>query len=227
MTLGLLEGSILSPLLFSIVFSFVWEVVCPSDFPGASSLFRIDDVWILAFTDDLVVLSPSHSRLSAVLERLDCEFAKFNLLMNLAKTEVMTFLPHGSRRFSQIPPLIVIRPHTLTEVDSFRYLGVLISNFGSLTGHLNLVTQRAKVSAQKTSDLLHQLQITDMARLHCYFLSFVQAQFYRLELLPFSLSLISSLESTRNLYLRSVFKLPPGTPTELFYVLWPSFHPAI
>lgn len=227
-TLGLLEGSILSPLLFSIVFSFVWKVVNPSDFPGIAGAFKLDDVWILAFADDLVVLSPSRSKLEAVLQLLDVEFSKFNLLMNLAKTEVLTFLPRGAHQSTcPIPRPIVIRHHTLTEVESFRYLGVLISRVGSLKGHLELVTQRAKVSAQKTVDLVTQLQITSLARQKCYFLSFVQAQFYGLELLPYSSGLTSNFEQVRNLFLRQLFKLPPGTPSDLFYVLWPSFHPTI
>ncbi len=54
-TLGLLEGSILSPILFSIVFSFVWEVVNPSAFPWVNGVFKIDDVWVIAFADDLVI----------------------------------------------------------------------------------------------------------------------------------------------------------------------------
>ncbi len=225
-SLGLLEGSILSPLLFSILFSVVWQIVNPSDFPVIGSVFCVDDVWVLAFADDLVILSPSRAKLAQVLEKLDLEFKKFNLEMNLAKTEVMTFLPRGTRS-TQVPPQVVIRSHALTEVQSFRYLGVLISNFGSLAGHLDLVTQRAKIAAQKTVDMLLQLEISALSRQRCYFLSFVMAQFYGLELLPYSQALITNIEATRNLYLRNLFKLPPGTPTELFYVLWPSYHPTI
>ncbi len=59
----------------------------------------------------------------------------------------------------------------------------------------------------------------------CYFLSFVQAQYYGLELLPFSQSLVNQLVSTRNFFTQSLFRLPPGTSSELFYMLWPSFTP--
>jgi hypothetical protein len=225
-TLGLLEGSILSPLLFSIVFSFVWGVIDPSALPGVNSAFKLDDVWILAFADDLVVLSPDRQRLARVLATLDTEFLRFNLRMNLSKTEVMTFRPRGVRVSVQAPP-IVIRSTALSDVTSFRYLGVLLSNFGTLTGHVDLVVQRSKVSLYRTVSLLRQLEIQSIPRLRCYFMSFVQAQLYGLELVPFTQSLITKIEYIRNLFLRSMFKLPPGTPSELFYVLWPSYHPAL
>ncbi len=225
-TLGLLEGSILSPLLFSIVFSLVWQVISPSDLPGVNSVFRLDDVWVIAFADDLVVLSPSRERLASVLALLDAELASFNLFLNLGKTEVMTFLPRGLRANPLFRP-IVLRSHTLSEVDTFRYLGVLLSKFGSLASHEISVHQRAQVSAHKTVGLLHQLGINSLSRHRCYYLSFVQAQFYGLEVIPHSQRFVSQLTSTRNLFMRSLFRLPPGTPSDLFYVLWPSFTPQV
>ncbi len=224
-TLGLLEGSILSPLLFSIVFSVVWSVLTPSDLPGVGSVFRFDDLWILAFADDLVILSPCRARLSAALVSVDSELSSFNLFMNLGKTEVMTFLPRGLRVQPVFPP-IVIRSVTLREVDSFRYLGVQLSRYGTLVDHVRGVHLKAQVSAHKTVNLLHQLDIRSLNRHKCYFLSFVQSQYYGLELIPYSQAFVNDLVHTRNVFMRSLFKLPLGTPSELFYVLWPSFPPA-
>jgi hypothetical protein len=220
-----LEGSILSPLLFSIVFSIVWSVLTPSDLPGVGSVFRFDDLWIIAFADDLVVLSPNRARLSAALVSLDGELSSFNLFMNLGKTEVMTFLPRGLRIPPVFPP-IVVRSVTLREVDAFRYLGVQLSRYGTLVDHVRSIHLKAQISAHKTVNLLHQLDITSLARHKCYFLSFIQSQYYGLELIPFSQAFLDNLVHTRNVFMRSLFKLPPGTPSELFYVLWPSFPPA-
>lgn len=57
-SLGLLEGSILSPLLFVIIFSFVWDLLRPSDFPTHEDCSKpsFESLWILAFADDLVIL---------------------------------------------------------------------------------------------------------------------------------------------------------------------------
>jgi hypothetical protein len=224
-SLGLLEGSILSPLLFVIVFSFVWDFLKPNEFPDPDSPPTLDlnGLWILAFADDLVILSPSRSRLAEALRKIDSELALFNLQMSLQKTETMTFTP---RRPSFDPPdSIVIRSSALAQVDSFNYLGLRISPTGSLYDHLIAISHKAKVSVSLTVNLLHQLAINDVARIKTYFLSFVLAQFHGLELLP--PSALEHIETIRSSFLRQLFRLPPGTPSDLFYVIFPAFSPAI
>lgn len=144
-SLGLLEGSILSPLLFIIVFSFVWDILSPSDFPDpyAPDIIDLNSIWILAFADDLVILSPTGGRLSEALVTLDRELGTFNLQMSLQKTEIMTFRPCSSSSPTFDP--IVVRSTTLSQVDSFRYLGLNISSLGSLCEHLLIVLQKAKI----------------------------------------------------------------------------------
>ncbi len=53
LSLGLLEGSILSPLLFVIIFSFVWDLLKPSEFPSMDDCSKppSDSLWILAFAE--------------------------------------------------------------------------------------------------------------------------------------------------------------------------------
>ncbi len=227
-SLGLLEGSILSPLLFVIIFSFVWDFVRPSPFPTPGDNMKPDlkSVWILAFADDLVILSPSRSKLEEILRMLDVEMSRFNLQISLQKTETMTFRHHVPRSASVQPSApIVIRSCALKEVESFRYLGINVTRTGSLSDHSSMASQRARVSALLTVDILHRLQINDLKRLKAYFLCFVQAQFYGLEFLP--PSVLSHIEIVRNTFVRSFFKLPPGTPSDLFYVLFPSFSPVV
>jgi hypothetical protein len=224
-SLGLLEGSILSPILFIIIFSFVWDFVKPSPFPAPDddSELKLDSIWILAFADDLVILSPSRRKLQEILQKLDVEMLRFNLQISLQKTETMMFRRHMSAPTPPAP--IVIRSCPLKEVDSFKYLGVLISQTGSLSQHGENCSQRARASALLTVDLLHRLTITDITRIKSYFLCFVQAQFYALEFLP--PSALPQLEQIRNVFLRCLFKLPPGTPSDLFYILFPSYSPVV
>jgi hypothetical protein len=154
---------------------------------------------------------------------LDLEMAKFNLQMSLQKTEIMMFRNHGSTHTPPTP--VVIRSSTLKEVESFKYLGVQVSQTGSLVDHCSSITQRARVAAHLTSDLLHRLNIIDIARMKLYFLCFVQAQFYGLELLPSAI--LTQLEQIRNLFMRRIFSLPRGIPSELFFVLFPSYTPSV
>jgi hypothetical protein len=127
-TLGLLEGSILSPILFIIVLSFVWDVLKPSLLPDGMLQYKLKgrEIWIIAFADDLVILSPSRKKLARSLRRLDVEFRKFNLQKSFVKTETMTFYPRSAPRSS--PPPIVVRNHALKQVDTFKYLGVTLDS---------------------------------------------------------------------------------------------------
>jgi hypothetical protein len=108
---------------------------------------------------------------------------RYNLFVNLKKTEVMTFVPRG-RRSGPSGSGIVLRSQTLADVSVFRYLGVVLTRTGSLAAHVDLITQRARVSAIRTASLIHDLDIHDLTRMHCYFNAFVRAQWYGIELLP-------------------------------------------
>ncbi len=227
-TLGLLEGSILSPILFIIVFSFVWDTLRPCTLPDGLRRCKIrgNEIWLLAFADDLVVLSPSRKKLARSIRLLDREFRKFNLEMSLTKTESMTFLPRSGRRLAhRSPPPITVRSIALKQVSSFKYLGVSIDEYGSIQPHVDLVSQKAMLSSKKTADILTNLAITDLNRLKCYFNAFVQAQFYAVEILPPSVS--SHIQQARSSFFRAIFKLPRNTPNDLFYAIFPSFTPEI
>jgi hypothetical protein len=118
---------------------------------------RIDGVWIQAYADDLVILSPSRIKLAETLTKLDSRFPEFNLTINLDKTEIMTFYPRGSRHVSQ--STIAIRSRNLRQVDSLNYLGIKLTDTSSMTGHVDVVLQRAKVSLYKTVELLSRLSM--------------------------------------------------------------------
>ncbi len=162
----------------------------------------------------------SRVKLEKVLCQLDQEMGKFNLQMSWQKTEIMMFRPHASP--FPTPDPVSIRSNSLKDVTFFSYLGVHVSQTGSLVDHGTPVAQRARVSALMTVNLLQKLAIHSIPRLKCYFLSFIQSQFYALKMLPLSI-----LPKIGTLFLRNMFRLPPCTPSELFYVLFPSFTPAI
>jgi hypothetical protein len=88
-----------------------------------------------------------------------------------------------------------------------------------------MAAQRARVSALLTIDILHRLRITNIAQIKSYFLCFVQAQFYGLEFLP--PAILTHIDQVQNTFMRSLFKLPPGTRSELFYVLFPAYSAVI
>jgi hypothetical protein len=80
--LGVLEGSVLSPCLFGILFSVIWDLFSTTPFPTiAARIYNCDSVWFIAYADDLVVLTLSASKLEHVLNKMAVELRKLNLEM--------------------------------------------------------------------------------------------------------------------------------------------------
>ncbi len=125
-TLGVLEGSCLSPFLFSTVFSVVWDFVTCADFPlGRPRVLQLGEMWLIAFADDIVILSTSATTLQEVLSKLFAELKKFNLCMNPVKTESLTFLPPRAR--SGLGDVqFKVNGVDLNKIDEFKYLGIFV-----------------------------------------------------------------------------------------------------
>lgn len=73
--------------------------------------------------------------------------------------------------------------------------------------------------------MLHRLSILDVFWTRIYFQSFGLAQFHGLELLPPTVT--DHIDLVRSLFLRQLYRLPKGVPTDFFYVIIPSFTPTI
>jgi hypothetical protein len=79
---GVLEGSVLSPFLFGVLFSAIWDFFSTTAFPTVNAkLYRLDSLWFIAYADDLVVITLSAARLQEVLNKLATNLKDFNLLM--------------------------------------------------------------------------------------------------------------------------------------------------
>jgi hypothetical protein len=77
---GLLEGSVLSPFLFCLALSAIWELFPPPLFPsGRPFHLCLHSVWILAYADDLAVVCASSVRLSRCLKSLSDLLKQFSL----------------------------------------------------------------------------------------------------------------------------------------------------
>ncbi len=221
-TLGVLEGSVLSPFLFSVVFSVVWDFVSVTNFPSAQPrILRMGDIWLIAYADDLIILSLDHAILSAALANLFVTLADFNLIMSLIKTETMTFSPPRVR--SLIPnQTFALHGSTLTNVDVFKYLGVFVCSRWNWSNHVTEMTGRAEAAAAELHRILERLEVRDVRRTTAFYRSLVESQWYGLELMP--LRAVSEIESVRARFVKRLFDLPRSTAnaiSQVIFDLWP------
>ncbi len=226
--LGVLEGSVLSPFLFSVVFSVVWDFVSASDFPSVQPrLLRIGDVWLIAYADDLIILAILHARLSEVLAKLFSVLAEFNLLMSLIKTETMTFLPPRTRS-PNLSLSFSLQGSVLTEVDTFKYLRVFVCLRWNWNRHVSEMAGRAEAASAELHRILGWLEVRDVGRTAVFFRSLVEAQWYGLELMP--LQATFEIETVRARFVRRLFDLPRSTAGAISQVvldLWPAAFEAL
>lgn len=224
-TEGVLEGGILSPILFILAFASVWDIDSLADFPSAGRHFYFSrlNLWILVYADDLVVVSPSFETISTFLSKLDEVLKFFRMEISVEKTVGMRLALPRFRAQPQMPPTLLGRD--LALVESFPYLGVRFTSTLSWDTHLGAVLARARTAASKCVAILEQLSISSLPRSKMYFLSFVESQFYAIELYPDSA--IAKMSSARHFFVCKFFDLPSSTPSAVTSVFLPLKRPSL
>jgi hypothetical protein len=95
-------------------------------------------VWLLLFTDDLVLTSESEVGLQQQLDTLQQFYAERGLIVNMKKTKSMVF------NFVDPCQKFVFKEDTIERVQTFKYLGILLEitpNFDNAVEHLAVVSR--------------------------------------------------------------------------------------
>ena len=141
------QGCVLAPNLFNILFSVMLSSALKDCTAGIPIRYRMDKglftkgcfkyksctttalVRDLLYADDAALVAHSEEELQELADRLSQATKKFGLTISTKKTEV---LYQPSPTGSNDPPKITIDGVELNTVDSFTYLGSVLSNDGSL-----------------------------------------------------------------------------------------------
>ena len=150
-TTGLRQGCILSPLLFNLLSNDIIQEInsikCGVKYNGT------DELSILMYADDIMLISDSEVKLQQMLHRLNMWCARWCLTINTDKSKVMHFRPPSIERTVHA---FKCGMSTLEIVSQYKYLGVI------LTEHLDYITMTKQV-AQSASRALGLLIAKDKA----------------------------------------------------------------
>jgi hypothetical protein len=211
---GVSEGRVLSPLLFSLAFSIIWEKLNASPFPDKDYVFRADDFWLLAFADDLVVLASSLQKANEVLAQLMSILEPFDLEFSAVKSEGMVFTPGGRcSSFDVLSTNLNLGNEALKIVGKFKYLGVWVEPSLKFGAHLAAVEERARLASLETIKLILDLDILAPRRYAVLYRAFVESQLFGIELFP--ATSVDTLHRVRRLFLTDLYGLPADTSSVL------------
>ena len=121
---GVIQGGIVSPLLFVLVIDYVMRRVAEETNAGIvwGDGRKLAD---LDYADDIVLISEGTDEMQRVLDCIVREGGKVGLIINCAKTEMINMNIAN-------PRACVIGGRVVKQVEKFKYLGTLLSMDGSL-----------------------------------------------------------------------------------------------
>ena len=115
---GVQQGSPLSPLLYGLITDVLDKVMCNLKGSHAAQL-KAEDVALLLFASDLVLMNTGKEGLQQLLNALQMVFQKRRLKVSLSKTEGVVFEPE-----CQACGVFTYARHVLTRSAAFTYLGL-------------------------------------------------------------------------------------------------------
>jgi len=115
--------SALSPYLFNILADMAMRETLDGFQGGLQITGRM--IANLRYADDIILWATSEAELQELVDRLDRVSRKYSLLINVDKTKVMAS--------DGIACCILIRNEQLEQVDTFPYIGSLITENGGCT----------------------------------------------------------------------------------------------
>jgi len=112
---GVRQGDALSATLFNLALQYVLRRI-------KKGTLRTKGEQIVAYADDIALITRSRGRMREVLEEMATEGAKMGLKINEEKTKIMRIDKECKGK------KIRIGGYTFEEVEKFKYLGVIITN---------------------------------------------------------------------------------------------------
>ncbi|KAF6214375.1 hypothetical protein GE061_009115 [Apolygus lucorum] len=140
---GILQGDILSPLLFALFISDFDKFLVQNDIRGVS-INSLTEITSLFYADDLALLADSYAGMRRLLRVLHLYCEQNELTVNSSKSKVIVFQRKGRPKSYEFP----CGNANLEVVSSFCFLGVRFSRSGLFSDHAKLAIQKG-VAAYK------------------------------------------------------------------------------
>lgn len=149
-SLGLLQGEILSPLLFSLFIDDIWDYFHNSEIRGLN-IDGYNEIAVLGYADDLVILGYSPGDVQKKLDLLKNYCDINELEVNTTKTKILVFHKGRAKRIRH-PFLYNGSP--IEIVNKFNYLGTILSSSGKFNLAATENYKKATMASQQVKHIL-------------------------------------------------------------------------
>ena len=179
-TSGVKQGCVLAPTLFGIFFSILLSSAFDASTDGIyirtradADLFRLSHLRAktkvtsvllreMLFADDAAIVSHTEEGLQRLVDNLSRACKEFGVTISIKKTEIMCQMTPND-------PAITIDGKTLSNVQSFRYLGSTITSNATLDAELDTrIAKAAAVMAKLSKRVWNNKKLTLDTKLQVY-----------------------------------------------------------
>lgn len=205
---GVLQGEILSPLLFILYLGDITEFFRSRGVSGIS-LNHTTDLLLLLYADDLVLLAQSPAALKEMMTVLQ-EYCNIKgLSVNTQKTKIVVF-----RKGGPVPTSVENLPlngHPIEVVDSYSYLGVTFSSSSLGVLPTKETRRKAKIAMGSVFSILSAARADAWSStLKLYDCLITSVLMYSAHI--FGLRYLQILERAQLAFFKLLFHLPECTP---------------
>ena len=156
-SIGVLQGEILSPLLFALFLYDLEDFLLKKGVRGVS-VSHLIEVLLMAYADDIVIIADTYIYMKKVLKYF-YEYCKINkLTVNLNKTKIILFQKGGhAHKFKKEP--FHYGTEKVEYVKEYTYLGVAFTQAGTFECATQQFVKKAKNASAAVISLISKVQI--------------------------------------------------------------------
>nr|CAX82477.1 Retrovirus-related Pol polyprotein [Schistosoma japonicum] len=149
---GVTQGCLLSPFLFLLVVDYIMKTFTSEGKRGVqwTSMMQLDD---LDFTDDLTLLSHTQQQMQVKTTKVAATSASIGLNTHKGKSKILKFN-------SESTDPIELNSQTLEEVDTFTYLGSIISEQGESDADVRARIGKARAAFLQLKNIWDSKQLS-------------------------------------------------------------------
>ncbi len=193
---GLRQGDPLAPTLFNLALEKVRR-----ELGRMRAMEMMGTDTLLAFADDVVIVGETADQVIHDTARFMVEARKVGLIVNDEKTKYMVI----SRR-QHWSNTIAVDNHTFQRVDSFKYLGSIISSRSEVAKEVNQRMLSASRAQYSMDDLLKSKLISQRNKCHLYLTLIRPILIYGCETWATTLTIEERLRTFERKILRKIFR---------------------